>query len=81
MQWWWGTYKTVENSGFLWYDSAEYFSEEYSMVNVCDIEVMKPLLAVHGFHFSKAKGQNLFCNRYPRKYTVHLLLPKAMHCL
>ena len=28
------------------------------MVNVCDIEVMKPLLAVHGFHFSKAKGQN-----------------------
>ena len=28
------------------------------MVNVCDIEVMKPLLAVHGFHVSKAKGQN-----------------------
>ena len=28
------------------------------MVNVCDISVMKPLLAEHGFHFSKAKGQN-----------------------
>ncbi|MBQ2927914.1 MAG: ribosomal RNA small subunit methyltransferase A [Oscillospiraceae bacterium] len=28
------------------------------MVNVCDIQVMKPLLAQHGFHFSKAKGQN-----------------------
>ena len=28
------------------------------MVDVCDISVMKPLLAEHGFHFSKAKGQN-----------------------
>ena len=28
------------------------------MINVCDIAVMKPLLAEHGFHFSKAKGQN-----------------------
>ena len=28
------------------------------MINVCDIQVMKPLLASHGFHFSKAKGQN-----------------------
>lgn len=28
------------------------------MVNVCNIQVMKPLLAAHGFHFSKAKGQN-----------------------
>ena len=28
------------------------------MVNVCDIQVMKPLLAQHGLHFSKAKGQN-----------------------
>ena len=28
------------------------------MVNVCDIQVMKPLLAAHGFHFSRAKGQN-----------------------
>ena len=28
------------------------------MLNVCDINVMKPLLAQYGFHFSKAKGQN-----------------------
>ena len=28
------------------------------MINVTDINVMKPLLAEHGFHFSKAKGQN-----------------------
>ena len=28
------------------------------MINVTDIQVMKPLLAAHGFHFSKAKGQN-----------------------
>lgn len=28
------------------------------MIKVCDINVMKPLLAEHGFHFSKAKGQN-----------------------
>lgn len=28
------------------------------MMNVCDIQVMKPLLAEHGFRFSKAKGQN-----------------------
>ena len=28
------------------------------MINVCDINIMKPLLAEHGFHFSKAKGQN-----------------------
>ena len=28
------------------------------MITVCDINVMKPLLAEHGFHFSKAKGQN-----------------------
>ena len=31
---------------------------EVTMINVCDINVMKPLLAEHGFHFSKAKGQN-----------------------
>ena len=29
------------------------------MINVTDITVMKPLLAEHGFHFSKAKGQNV----------------------
>ena len=28
------------------------------MINVCDINIMRPLLAEHGFHFSKAKGQN-----------------------
>lgn len=28
------------------------------MINVCDINIMKPLLMAHGFHFSKAKGQN-----------------------
>ena len=28
------------------------------MIDVCDIHVMKPLLQEHGFHFSKAKGQN-----------------------
>ena len=28
------------------------------MINVCDINIMKPLLAEHGFRFSKAKGQN-----------------------
>ncbi|MBR5570829.1 MAG: 16S rRNA (adenine(1518)-N(6)/adenine(1519)-N(6))-dimethyltransferase RsmA [Oscillospiraceae bacterium] len=27
-------------------------------MDVCNIHVMKPLLAEHGFHFSKAKGQN-----------------------
>ncbi len=28
------------------------------MIDVCNIHTMKPLLAEHGFHFSKAKGQN-----------------------
>ena len=28
------------------------------MIEVCNIQVIKPLLAEHGFHFSKAKGQN-----------------------
>ena len=28
------------------------------MIDVCNIQVMKPLLAEHGFHFSKAEGQN-----------------------
>ena len=28
------------------------------MIDVCNINIMKPLLAEHGFHFSKAKGQN-----------------------
>ena len=34
------------------------------MINVCDINVMKPLLAEHGFHFSKAKGQNFLIARW-----------------
>ena len=34
------------------------------MINVCDIQVMKPLLAEHGFHFSKAKGQNFLTQKW-----------------
>ncbi len=34
------------------------------MVDVCDIQIMKPLLAQHGFHFSKAKGQNFLTARW-----------------
>ena len=34
------------------------------MINVCDINVMKPLLAEHGFHFSQAKGQNFLTQRW-----------------
>ena len=34
------------------------------MIAVCDIQVMKPLLAEHGFHFSKAKGQNFLTQRW-----------------
>ena len=38
------------------------------MINVTDINVMKPLLASHGFHFSKAKGQNfLIASWVPRQ--------------
>ena len=38
------------------------------MINVCDIHIMKPLLAEHGFHFSKAKGQNfLIANWVPER--------------
>ena len=34
------------------------------MIDVCDIQVMRPLLAEHGFHFSKAKGQNFLIARW-----------------
>lgn len=34
------------------------------MINVCDIQVMKPLLNAHGFHFSKAKGQNFLTSAW-----------------
>ena len=38
------------------------------MIDVCNIHVMKPLLAEHGFHFSKAKGQNfLIAGWVPRQ--------------
>ncbi|MBQ3146753.1 MAG: ribosomal RNA small subunit methyltransferase A [Oscillospiraceae bacterium] len=33
-------------------------------MDVCDIQVMKPLLSQHGFHFSKAKGQNFLISRW-----------------
>ena len=34
------------------------------MIDVCNIQVMKPLLAKHGFHFSKAKGQNFLIAKW-----------------
>ncbi len=34
------------------------------MIDVTNIQVMKPLLAEHGFHFSKAKGQNFLVARW-----------------
>jgi len=34
------------------------------MIDVCNINIMKPLLAEHGFHFSKAKGQNFLIARW-----------------
>ena len=34
------------------------------MIDVCDIQVMRPLLLEHGFHFSKAKGQNFLVARW-----------------
>ena len=38
------------------------------MIDVCNIGVMKPLLQEHGFHFSKAKGQNfLIADWVPRQ--------------
>lgn len=41
------------------------------MLNVCDIQVMKPLLAEHGFHFSKAKGQNFLVAQWvPQQIAV-----------
>ena len=34
------------------------------MLDVCNVQVMKPLLEKHGFHFSKAKGQNFLTERW-----------------
>ncbi len=37
-------------------------------MNLCDINVIKPLLQKHGFHFSKAKGQNFLTQSWvPRE--------------
>ena len=38
------------------------------MLDVCNVQVMKSLLAEFGFHFSKAKGQNFLTQRWvPRR--------------
>ncbi len=34
------------------------------MLDVCDIQIIRPLLAQYGFHFSKAKGQNFLAARW-----------------
>lgn len=34
------------------------------MIDVCNAQLMKPLLEKHGFHFSKAKGQNFLIARW-----------------
>lgn len=34
------------------------------MLDVCNVQVMKRLLAEYGFHFSKAKGQNFLTQRW-----------------
>ena len=34
------------------------------MIDVCNTQVMRPLLEKHGFHFSKAKGQNFLTARW-----------------
>lgn len=44
--------------GFWYHGDRNRIRKVTTMINVCDINTMKPLLAAHGFHFSKAKGQN-----------------------
>lgn len=34
------------------------------MIDVCDIRIIKPLLELNGFHFSKAKGQNFLTQKW-----------------
>lgn len=34
------------------------------MIDVCDIQIIKPLLELNGFHFSKAKGQNFLTQKW-----------------
>lgn len=41
---------------FIWYNTRK--KGGIFMLNLCDIAEVKPLLARHGFHFSKSKGQN-----------------------
>ena len=41
------------------------------MINVCDIQVMKPLLQEHGFRFSKAKGQNFLIASWVPESIAH----------
>lgn len=51
---------------FVWHHGCNFLcflinweaKEGLKMIQVCDINEMKPLLAKYGFHFSKAKGQN-----------------------
>lgn len=41
------------------------------MIDVCDIQTIRPLLAAHDFHFSKAKGQNfLVANWVPEEIAL-----------
>ena len=38
------------------------------MLNLCNVNEIKPLLAEYGFHFSKAKGQNFLTAEWvPRR--------------
>ncbi len=41
------------------------------MIDVTNIQVMKPLLAEHGFHFSKAKGQNFLIAAWVPQSIAH----------
>ncbi len=45
----------VENPQFFWYDTTEKGGTDMDLCNINDIKL---LLTRHGFHFSKAKGQN-----------------------
>lgn len=52
------------------------------MVEVCNIHVMKPLLAENGFHFSKAKGQNfLIAGWVPEEIAIQSGVDKTVGVL
>ena len=52
------------------------------MIDVCNISVMKPLLEEHGFHFSKAKGQNFLIARWvPEEIAVQSGVDKTVGVL